>query len=119
MREIFERHAGFQAERPQMQHSTEWWVEKIGHENDELYLVANQYPLTRAEMMTQLFESADVMLSLVGYWQSLGVSPELATKVVLLKLEELEVRYPTHMFDFSNGRSFEENYREAREKNET
>lgn len=113
LEQIFQRHAVFEVERPQMRHSTVWWAEKIDHEQDELYEVTSNEP-TRKERLAMLDESADVMISLVGFWRSMGVSADLALRVVLGKFEEIEVRYPTTLFDNTNGRTFEENYAEAR-----
>ncbi|MDO8686116.1 MAG: hypothetical protein Q7J78_05535, partial [Clostridiales bacterium] len=99
-----QEHARFEIERPQMLHSTVWWAEKIDHEQDELYVVTSNEP-TRRQRLEMLDESADIMLALVGFWRSMGVGPGLATKIVLQKLEEIEVRYPTYMFDYTNGKT--------------
>lgn len=109
----FQRKAEFQSSRPQMQHSSFWWAEKVEEEVDEMWRETSNEP-TPEEKAKMLAESADVFLSLVGYWQSFGVSPEVARLAVLNKLDEIEQRYPVDLFDGSNGLTFNQNYAIAR-----
>lgn len=109
----FQRHADFQEPRTQMRQSTFWWVEKMGQEQTELWQTTWNEP-TEEQKDEMLRESADVFLTLIGYWQSFGISPQVARMAVMQKLDEIEQRYPVELFDGANGLTYDQNYALAR-----
>jgi hypothetical protein len=113
MKEFFEEHADFEADRPAMKHSPIWWLEKQREEWSELYVVTSNDPTDEDYMLDEMLsEGADVFLTWVGFMRSIGVTPEVAIQAIYTKLDSMHQVFPVELFDGSIP--FEQAYRMAR-----
>lgn len=94
MREIFEALTQTQAKIPEMKQNPIWYPMKIQNEEaGELLSVTSNDP-TPEQLAEMLKEGADVILCVVSLFDSVGITPEVATQAILDKIKEIGERSP-------------------------
>lgn len=107
--ELWEQVASFKAARPQMPHTTVFHAEKGREEAQEL--VEAVYSEERQAIVS---EGSDVLINWIQLMQAEGIHPIHALHYAFIKLDELEQRYPPSRFDGTNGKTYQQNYQEAK-----
>lgn len=112
VREIQQAMLQFEAPRKQMQISPIAAVERMERESTELF--ETLYPEPNLWQWGEIAsEVADVFLFLIVVANRYGIDiAEATTK----KLEQNHQRFPVELFDGTNGKTFQENYAEAKRR---
>lgn len=112
VRDLQKAQAAFETPRRQMQISPVTATERLGKEVDELYVGLHPEP-NLWEWGEIASEVADVFLYLVVVANRYGIDIGGA---VTNKLAYNQQRFPVALFDGSNGKSFADNYAEAKRR---
>ncbi len=112
VREIQDGMAQFEAPRKQMQISPIAAMEHMEREFDELYVGLYDNP-TQEQTREIASEIADVFLFLVIIANRYDIDIASATTEKLAYNHE---RFPVELFDGTNGKTFKENYEEAKRR---
>lgn len=95
--------ADMERQHPFMEHSAHWWGWKVAEEGVELAFSTTTEP-TPEELLNMKKEGADVLLSLLRWFHSIGVQPSEIFEIAISKHQEVRERarngyYPRQTFD--------------------
>ena len=115
MKEIWEAHTAFEEARPMTRHSPYWYGTRLEKEAGELVDSTHNDP-NPEQLKEMVNEGADVLIFLIAYFNSVGVSPSDLLQATLEKIDYNERRFPTELFGSDSTLTYDEAYRIAKER---